>query len=168
MSGTLRLPRGPTRFTSRRCYTADTWTVAIAAAPRSFEGIANCMAATAASTSWYLLVFAALGLFATTFLTIATHMPRVPVQRGLLVVMGLGAVASIVTLLMTRVQEGTKGLYDFFTTILILAVAAGVLDLFYFVQARRRRAEGAGWSLVGGWLLLTFAVLGLIANFGLV
>lgn len=126
------------------------------------------MAATTVSASWYVLVVAALGLFATTFFTIATHMPRVPAQRGLLAVMGIGAVASIVTLLMTRVQEGTKGLYDFFTGILILTVAAGLLDLYYFFQARRDRAGGAGWSLLGGLLLLLFAALGLVANFGVI
>lgn len=126
------------------------------------------MAATTVSTSWYLLVVAALGLFATTFLTIATHMPRVPAQRGLLAIMGIGAIASIATLLMTRVQEGTKGLYDFFSGILILTVAAGLLDLYYFFQARRDRVDGAGWSLLGGLLLLLFAALGLIANFGVI
>lgn len=124
------------------------------------------MAATTVSTSWYLLVIAALGLFATTFLTIATHMPRVPAQRGLLAIMGIGAIASIATLLMTRVQEGTKGLYDFFSGILLLTVVAGLLDLYYYVRARRDRADGARWSLVGGLLLLLFAALGLIANFG--
>lgn len=126
------------------------------------------MAVTTPSTSWYMLVIAALGLFATTFLTIATHMPRVPAQRGLVAVMGLGAVGSIATLLMTRVQEGTKGLYDLFTGVLLLTVVAGLLDLFYYLRARRDRAEGAGWSLLGGLLLLGFAALGLVANFGAV
>lgn len=126
------------------------------------------MVATTVSTSWYLLVVAALGLFATTFFIIATHMPRVPAQRGLPAIMVVGAIASIATLLMTRVQEGTKGLYDFFSGILILTVVAGLFDLYYFFQARRDRADGAVWSLLGGLLLLLFAGLGLIANFGMI
>lgn len=124
------------------------------------------MAATTASSSWYLLVFTALGFFLTTFAAIVSHMPRVPKQRGLLAVMAIAAVASLTTLIMTQVQAGSKAVFDLLGGVLLLAVVAAVADLFYYVQARRARLEGANWSLIVAVALLVFSALGLVANYG--
>lgn len=124
------------------------------------------MAATTASPSWYLLVFTAMGFFLTTFAAIVSHMPRVPRQRGLIAVMVIAALASLTTLIMTQVQEGSKAVYDLLGGVLLLAIAAGVADLFYYVQARRAKLAGANWSLYVALALFVFGALGLIANYG--
>lgn len=124
------------------------------------------MAQTSPSASWYFLVFAALGFFATTFVAIVSHMPRVRRQRGLVAVMLISALASLVTLVLTQVQEGTRAVFDLLSGVLILAIAAALLDLFYFVQARRERLAGANWSLLVALLLLGCSTLGLLAQYG--
>ena len=124
------------------------------------------MAETTASTSWYLLVFAALGFAVATFAAIMLHMPRVPEQRGLLAVMAGSALAAFVTLLVTQVPERSQTLFTLLTAALALAIGAALLDLAYFVQARRRRLPGASWSLVVALALLGCATLGLLAQFG--
>jgi len=123
------------------------------------------MAGTTASTSWYLLVFAAMGFFVTTFAAIVSHIPRVPQQRGLLLVMLVSAVASLLTLALTQLEASKTG-FDIFRAVLLLVIAAALLDLFYFVQARRRRLDGANWSLVVALLLLGCATLGSMSQSG--
>ena len=124
------------------------------------------MAETAASSAWYLLVFAALGFAATTFAAIMSHMSRVPEQRGLLAVMAGSALAAFVTLLVTQLPERSPTVFTLLTAALALAIGAALLDLAYFVQARRRRLPGANWSLVVALALLGCATLGLLAQFG--
>ena len=124
------------------------------------------MAETTASSAWYLLVFAALGFAATTFAAIMSHMSRVPQQRGLLAVMAGSALAAFVTLLVTQIPERSRVLFTLLTAALALAIGAALLDLAYFVQARRRRLPGANWSLVVALALLGCAALGLLAQFG--
>lgn len=124
------------------------------------------MAETTASPAWYLLVFAALGFAATTFAAIISHMSRVPEQRGLLAVMLVSGLAAFVTLLVTQIPERSKTLFDLLTGTLALALGAALLDLLYFVQARRRRLPGASWSLVVALALMASAGLGLLAQFG--
>lgn len=126
------------------------------------------MAESAASASWYLLVFAALGFAVTTFLAIMSHMSRVPRQRGLLVVMGISALAALGTLIMTQVREGSRALFDVLFGLLLLALGAAVLDLFYFVQAKRQRLEGANWSLLVALALAGCSALGLLSHYGVV
>ena len=123
------------------------------------------MAGTTASTSWYLLVFAALGFFVTTFAAIVSHIPRVPQQRGLLIVMLVSAVASLLTLALTQLEASKTG-FDIFRAVQLLVIAAALLDLFYFVQARRRRLDGASWSFVVALLLLGCAALGFMSQSG--
>lgn len=127
------------------------------------------MAETTASTSWYLLVFATLGFFVVTFAAIMSHTPRIPEQRGLLAVIVISAISSLattITLLVTQRQAGSKGLYDLFFGLMLLAIGAAILDLFYFVQARRKRLDGASWSLYIALALLGCSALGLLAHFG--
>ena len=124
------------------------------------------MVETTASSAWYLLVFATLGFAATTFAAITSHMPRVPEQRGLLAVMVISALAALVTLLVTQIPERSRFLFDLLTGALALALGAALLDLVYFVQARRRRLAGAIWSLVVALALAASATLGLLAQFG--
>lgn len=127
------------------------------------------MAGTSASSAWYLLVFATLGFFVVTFAAIMSHTPRIPEQRGLLVVIVISAVTSLattVTLLVTQRQAGSKGLYDLFFGLMLLAIGAAILDLYYFVQARRKRLEGANWSLFVALALLGCSALGLLSHFG--
>ena len=95
-----------------------------------------------------------------------SHMSRVPEQRGLLAVMAGSALAAFVTLLVTQVPERSQVLFTVFTAALALAIGAALLDLAYFVQARRRRLPGANWSLVVAFALLGCAALGLLAQFG--
>src|SRR5918992_1159888 len=124
------------------------------------------MVETTASSAWYLLVFAALGFAATTFAALVSHIPRVPEQRGLLAVMVVSALAAFVTLLVAQVPERSRTLFDLLTGTLALVIGAALLDLAYFVQARRRGLPGAGWSLVVALALLGCAALGLLAQFG--
>lgn len=126
--------------------------------------------AVAVSTSWYLLVFAALGFFVTTFAAIMSHIPRVPAQRGLLAVIVVSGAASLVALMLAIVTQTPDGggptAYDLFFLLLLAAVGAALLDLFYFFQARRRGLAGANWSLYVALLLLGCSALGLMAHFG--
>ncbi|MGN6697578.1 MAG: hypothetical protein ACTHMR_05430 [Thermomicrobiales bacterium] len=123
------------------------------------------MAETVASTSWYMLVFAAIGLAAVTFVAIMSHIPRIPEQRGLLAVILASAFAAVLTLLLTQIPAGNKGLFDFFKAIMVVAILAALLDLFYFIQARRRHLGGAGWSLLVTLGLLACSALGLLSQY---
>ena len=123
------------------------------------------MAETVASTSWYMLVFAAIGFAAVTFVAIMSHIPRIPEQRGLLAVILASAFAAVLTLLLTQIPAGNKGLFDFFKLIMIVAILAALLDLFYFIQARRRHLGGAGWSLLVTLGLLACSALGLLSQY---
>ena len=126
------------------------------------------MAQLGISASWYYLVFTALGLAVVTFAAIMSHVPRIPQQRGLLAVILISALASIVSLMLTQAREGSEGLYQIFLGLLILTVGAALLDLFYFVQARRRGLEGANWSLYVALALLGLSALGLYSQYGAV
>jgi hypothetical protein len=126
------------------------------------------MAQGTVSTAWYLLVFAAMGFFLVTFAAIMSHIPRIPQQRGLLVVILISALASIVSLVLTQAREGSEGLYQIFLGLLVLTVVAALLDLFYFVQARRRGLEGANWSLYIALALLGLSALGFYSQYGAV
>lgn len=125
----------------------------------------------AVSTAWYLLVFAALGFFVTTFAAIMSHIPRIPQQRGLLAVILVSGLASAFSLMIAIVTQlegggGSPATYGVFTILMIVAIAAALLDLFYFVQARRRGLEGANWSLYVALLLAGCGALGLFAQYG--
>lgn len=127
--------------------------------------------AVAVSTSWYLLAFAALGFFVTTFVAIMSHISRVPEQRGLLAVIAVSGVASLYALMLTIVTQaegggGSPTAYNLFFLLMLAAIGAALLDLFYFVQARRRKLEGANWSLYVAVLILGCSALGLLAHFG--
>ncbi len=127
------------------------------------------MAETGASSSWYLLVFATMGFFVVTYAAIMSHVPRIPEQRGLLAVVLLSALTSLgatITLLVTQREAGNPGLYNLFSLLMLLAIGAALLDLFYFVQARRRRLAGANWSFYVAVALLGCSALGLLSQFG--
>ena len=55
---------------------------------------------------------------------------------------------------------------DVWSTVPLPLDAAGVADLFYYVQARRAKLAGANWSLYVALALFVFGALGLIANYG--
>lgn len=124
--------------------------------------------------SWYTLVFLTLAFAALTFAAIVTHIPRIPEQRGLLGVIIASALAAVWSLLVTQVADPARGIevsrtiFDVFVVLLTLAVLAGLLDLFYYVQARRRRLDGAGWSLVVGLGLVACGGYGLLAHFNVI
>ena len=121
------------------------------------------------SSSWYLLVFATMGFFVVTYAAIMSHVPRVPQQRGLLAVIAISAVTSLwatITLLVTGRQGGSEGLFDLLFVLQLAAIGAALLDLYYFVQARRRRLAGANWSLYVAIALLGCCALGLLSQFG--
>lgn len=121
------------------------------------------------STSWYLLAFTALGFFVTTFAAIMSHIPRIPAQRGLLAIIAISGLASVISLMLTiAAQSATIGptAYNIFSLLMILALGAALLDLFYFIQARRRKLEGANWSLYVAVLLAACGALGLMSQFG--
>ncbi len=127
------------------------------------------MAETGASTSWYLLVFATMGFFVATYAAIMSHVPRIPEQRGLLAVVLISAIASLastITLLVTQRQGGSEGLFNLFSIVLLLAIGAALLDIFYFVQARRRRLAGANWSLYVALALIGCGALWLLSQYG--
>jgi hypothetical protein len=124
--------------------------------------------------SWYTLVFLTLAFAALTFVAIMTHIPRIPEQRGLLGVIIASALAAVWSLLVTQVADPARGIevsrtiFDIFVVLLSLAVLAGLLDLFYYVQARRRRLDGAGWSLIVAIGLVACGSYGLLAHFNVI
>ena len=124
--------------------------------------------------SWYTLVFLTLAFAALTFAAIVTHIPRIPEQRGLLGVIIASALAAIWSLLVTQVADPARGIevsrtiFDVFVVLLTLAVLAGLLDLFYYFQARRRRLDGAGWSLIVALGLVACGGYGLLAHFNVI
>lgn len=124
--------------------------------------------------SWYTLVFLTLAFAAVTFAAIMSHIPRVPEQRGLLAVIVISAATAVWTLLVTLVADPARqievgrGLFDILVVLLALSVLAGLLDLAYFAQARRRRLEGAGWSLTVALGLLACGGYGLLTHFNLI
>lgn len=130
------------------------------------------MAQLGISVAWYYLVFTALGLALVTFMAIMSHIPRIPEQRGLLVVILLAAFAAVLSLLLTQLTnpsndfEVSPFLLTLFRVAMGLVIVAALLDLFYYFQAQRRKLEGAGWSLIVAIGLLICAALGLYSQFG--
>ncbi len=124
--------------------------------------------------SWYTLVFLTLSFAVITFAAIVSHIPRVPDQRGLLAVMLLSGANAVWSLVVTQVADPAReievgrGLFDLLVVLLALAVLAGLLDLFFYFQATRRRLEGAGWSLIVALGLIGTAGYGLLAHFNVV
>lgn len=125
-------------------------------------------------SAWYFLVFTALGFALVTFAAIMSHIPRVPEQRGLVAVIVISAFAAVLSLLLTQLSDPVKeievgrGWYDLFFLAMILALAAALLDLVYFVQARRRKLGGAIWSLIVAAGLIACGGLGLLVHLGVV
>lgn len=130
------------------------------------------MAQLGISVSWYYLVFTALGLALVTFAAIMSHIPRIPQQRGLLAIIVIAAAAAVLSMLLTQITNPSNAievspfLYFLFRGAMVALVLAALLDLFYWVQARRRRLDGAGWSLAVAIGLLLCAGLGLYSQFG--
>jgi hypothetical protein len=124
--------------------------------------------------SWYTLVFLTLAFAALTFAAIVTHIPRIPAQRGLLGVIITSALAAVWSLLVTLVSDPARGievsrtLFDILVVLLSLAVLAGLLDLFYYAQARQRRLDGAGWSLLVAIGLVACGAYGLLTHFNVI
>lgn len=124
--------------------------------------------------SWYTLVFLTLAFAALTFAAIVSHIPRIPQQRGLLAVILASGAAALWTLLVTQVSdpareiEVSRFLFDVLVALLGLAALAGLLDLAYYALARRRRLEGATWSLVVGLGLVACGTYGLLAQFNVI
>lgn len=130
------------------------------------------MAQLGVSVSWYYLVFTAIGLALVTFAAIMSHIPRIPQQRGLLAVILISAAAAILSMLLTQVTNPSNAvevspfLYSLFRIAMGALVLAALLDLFYWFQAKRRRIDGAGWSLAVAIGLLICAALGFYSQFG--
>ncbi|HEY8602007.1 MAG TPA: hypothetical protein VIL85_26510 [Thermomicrobiales bacterium] len=130
------------------------------------------MAQLGISVAWYYLVFTALGLALMTFAAIMSHIPRIPQQRGLLAVIVIAAFTAVLSMLLTQITnpansfEVSPFLYFLFRVSLGLLVLVALLDLFYYAQAKRRKIDGAGWSLFVGIGLLLCAALGLYSQFG--
>ena len=130
------------------------------------------MAQLGISVSWYYLVFTAIGLALVTFAAIMSHIPRIPQQRGLLAVILIAAFAAVFSMLLTQVTnpandiEVSPFLYLLFRVAMGALIVAALLDFFYWAQAKRRRIDGAGWSLIVGVGLLVCAGLGLYSQFG--
>jgi hypothetical protein len=124
--------------------------------------------------SWYTLVFLTLAFAALTFAAIVTHIPRIPEQRGLLAVIVGAALNALWVLLVTLVTDPARGIavsrtiFDILVVVLALAVSAGLLNLVLYVQARRRRLEGAGWSLSVGLALIACGGYALLAHFNVI
>jgi hypothetical protein len=124
--------------------------------------------------SWTTLVFLTLAFAILTFAAIVTHIPRIPEQRGLLAVILIAAANALWSLLVTQVTDPVRGidygrgLFDILVVVLTLAIFAGLLDLFYYIQARRRRLDGAGWSLVVAIGLIACSGYGLLAHFNVI
>ncbi len=130
------------------------------------------MAQLGISVAWYYLVFTALGLALLTFAAIMSHIPRIPQQRGLLAVILIAGFTAVLSMLLTQITnpansfEVSPFLYFLFRVSLGLLVLVALLDIFYYAQAKRRRLDGAGWSLFVGIGLLLCAALGLYSQFG--
>lgn len=130
------------------------------------------MAQLGVSASWYYLVFTAIGLALVAFMAIMSHIPRVPQQRGLLAVILITAFAALVSMLLTQITNPTNNfaatpfMLNLFRAAMGLALAAAALDLFYYVQARRRKLDGATWSLLVAIGLVICAGLGLYSQSG--
>ena len=124
--------------------------------------------------SWYTLVFLTLAFAAVTFAAIMSHIPRVPQQRGLLGVILVSALTAVWALLVTLVADPARGievgrgLFDLLVIFLALSVLAGLLDLAYYVQALRRRLEGAEWSLIVALGLIGCGGYGLLAHYNVI
>jgi hypothetical protein len=124
--------------------------------------------------SWSMLVVFTLAFAAITFAAIMSHIPRIPEQRGLLVVILISAANALWTLLVTQVTDPVRGidygrgLFDVLVILLALAIVAGLLDLFYYVQARQRRLGGAGWSLAVAIALVACGGYGLLSHFNVI
>lgn len=124
--------------------------------------------------SWYTLVFLTLAFAAVTFAAIMSHIPRVPEQRGLLGVILISGVTAVWTLLVTLVSDPARGievgrgLFDLLVLLLGLSIVAGLIDLFFYIQARQRRLEGAGWSLFVAIGLIGCAGYGLLAHYNVI
>jgi hypothetical protein len=123
---------------------------------------------------WYTLVLLTLVFAATTFAAIMTHIPRIPEQRGLLAVIVISALNALWSLLVTQVADPARDIdvnptiFNILAGLLALAVLAGLLDLFYYLQARRRRLEGAGWSLIVALALIGCGVYGLLTHYNVI
>ena len=124
--------------------------------------------------SWYTLVFLTLSFAVLTFAAIVSHIPRIPDQRGLLAIMLISGANAVWSLIVTQVADPARalevgrGLFDVLVVLLVLAVLAGLLDLFYYAQALRRRLEGASWSLIVALGLIATAGYGLLAQFNVI
>lgn len=124
--------------------------------------------------SWYTLVFLTIAFAAITFAAIMSHIPRIPEQRGLLAVILISALNALWALLVTQVADPAKGIevsrtiFDILVAMLALAILAGLLDFAYYVLARRRRLEGAGWSLFVALALIACGVYGLLAQYNVI
>jgi hypothetical protein len=123
---------------------------------------------------WYTLVLLTLVFAATTFAAIMTHVPRIPEQRGLLAVILIAALNALWSLLVTQVADPARDIdvnptiFNILVALLALAILAGLLDLFYYLQARRRRLEGAGWSLIVALALIGCGVYGLLTHYNVI
>jgi len=124
--------------------------------------------------SWYTLVFLTLAFAAITFAAIMTHIPRIPEQRGLLAVILVSALNALWALLVTQVADPARGIgvsrtiFDILVALLALGILAGLLDLYFYFQARRRRLDGAGWSLIIAVALIVCAGYGLLAQYNVI
>ncbi|MFN8541540.1 MAG: hypothetical protein U0232_29200 [Thermomicrobiales bacterium] len=124
--------------------------------------------------SWYTLVFLTLAFAAITFAAIMSHIPRIPQQRGLLAVILISALNALWSLLVTQVADPAKGIevsrtiFDILVVMLALAILAGLLDFVYYILARRRRLDGAGWSLFVAIALIACGVYGLLAHYNVI
>lgn len=130
------------------------------------------MAQLGISVAWYYLVFTAIGLALVTFAAIMSHIPRIPQQRGLLAIILISGVAAVLSMLLTQITnpsndiEVSPFLYFLFRGAMGALIVAALLDLFYWAQAKRRKIDGAGWSLTVAIGLLVCAGLGLYSQFG--
>ena len=130
------------------------------------------MAHLGVSTSWYFLVFTAIGLALVAFMAIMSHIPRIPQQRGLLAVILIAVFAALIAMLLTQITnpsnnfEASPFLINLFRVAMVLTIVAALLDLFYYFQAQRRKLEGATWSLLVAIGLVICAGLGLYSQFG--
>ena len=125
-------------------------------------------------SAWYYLVFTALGFALVTFVAIMSHIPRVPQQRGLIAVILVSAFAAVLSLLLTQLADPLKEIevsrfwYDLFFVAMVLALGGAVLDLVYYVLAKRQRLAGANWSLIVALGLFACGGLGLLTHFGVI
>lgn len=130
------------------------------------------MAQLGISASWYYLVFTALGLALVTFAAIMSHIPRIPQQRGLLAVILVAGFAAVLSMLLTQVTNPSNDftaspfLNLIFRAAMALVLLVALVDFGYYVQAKRRKLDGADWSLWVALGLLICGGLGLYSQFG--